>query len=98
MSVDDSGPLSHLASDGGCGCPVNHRGRSRLRAAQAALWEGSLSTKLCSVEETPGSLPTLPSLGEVVAFLSGPRLRPEGICAFVAGSFASLNSHKSEHG
>lgn len=90
--------LSHLAFDGRCGCSVNHCGGCRPRAARAQLQEGSLSTKLGSVEETLGAPPMRSSPGEVVASLSALGLRPEWICAFVAGSFASLNSHKSEHG
>lgn len=61
------------------------------------LWDNSLSTKLCSVEGTTGALPMLSSPGEVAAFSTAEGLGPEWICAFVAGSFASLNSHKSEH-
>lgn len=46
-------PLSPSASDGRCGCSVNHPGRCWPIAAGAQLPEGSLSMELCSVEEAP---------------------------------------------
>lgn len=77
--MDGSRLLSRLDSDGRCGCSVNHCGGCRLRATRAQLREGSLSTKLGSVEETPGAPPMRSSPGEVAASLSALGLRPEWI-------------------
>lgn len=50
----------------------------------------------CALLRRLQALPWLSSSGEVAAFSSAMGLRPEWICAFLAGSFATLNSHKSE--